>query len=73
MTSPTRTAIIRTIASSLCFDADPPAMRSLDRARVAAGQITDALVEAGALPAALGPVTTNGDGAAEFRLPVEVA
>lgn len=47
MTNPTRSAVVRTIASSLAFDADPPILRSLDKARAAAGSIVDALVDAG--------------------------
>jgi hypothetical protein len=42
-----RAAAIRVIASSLCFDQDPPPVRSLDKAKVAAGAILDALAQAG--------------------------
>jgi hypothetical protein len=56
-----RSAAVRIIASSLCFDQDPPPVRSLDKARVAAGDILDALAQAGMIdvdPAA--PGTSNG-------------
>lgn len=42
----TRQSVIRAIASSLAFDADPPYLRSLDKARAAGAHITDALVQA---------------------------
>lgn len=41
-----RSAVIRVVASSLCFDQDPPPVRSLDRARIAAAAIVDALADA---------------------------
>jgi len=41
-----RSAVIRVVASSLCFDQDPPPFRSLDKARVAAAAIVDALTDA---------------------------
>lgn len=50
--TPERAAAVRTVASSLVFDQDPPVVRSLDKARKAAGEIVDALVTAGILPAA---------------------
>ena len=46
MTIP-RGQAVRVVASSLCFDQDPPPVRSLDKARVAAGAIVDALAQAG--------------------------
>lgn len=52
--TPERAAAVRTVASSLVFDQDPPVVRSLDKARKAAGEIVDALVTAGILPAAYG-------------------
>ena len=61
-----RQVAVRTIASSLAFDGDSPALRSLDRARVAGAAVVDALVAAGILPAAYGdgdavvPVSSNG-------------
>lgn len=51
MTTITRSAAVRTIASSLCFDSDPPVIRVLGKAREAAESIYDALVGIGALPA----------------------
>lgn len=64
MPTHTRQSVIRLIASSLAFDADPPYLRSLDKARAAGAHITDALVQAGALPAEFagdeGEVTANG-------------
>jgi hypothetical protein len=51
MTTNPRQVAVRTIASSLAFDGDTPAMRSLDRARAAGAQVVDALVAAGILPA----------------------
>jgi hypothetical protein len=41
-----RSAVIRVVASSLCFDQDPPPVRSLDKARIAAAAIVDALADA---------------------------
>lgn len=66
--TPQRTAAVRTVASSLVFDQDPPVVRSLDKARTAAGEIVSALVAAGILPAEYADtpepvaelVTTNG-------------
>jgi hypothetical protein len=62
-----RQVAVRTIASSLAFDGDSPALRSLDRARVAGAAVVDALVAAGILPAdpysdggAPVPVSSNG-------------
>jgi hypothetical protein len=57
---PNRAALIRTIASSLAFDADPPYVRSLDKARAAAAGIVDALVDAGALDDTFREYTGNG-------------
>lgn len=48
-----RNAAIRAIASSLVFDHDPPIIRSLDKARAAAGGVVDTLVGAGILDAGL--------------------
>jgi hypothetical protein len=64
-----RQVAVRTIASSLAFDGDSPALRSLDRARVAGAAVVDALVAAGILPAdpygdADAPVTVSPNGAA---------
>lgn len=63
----TRQSVIRAIASSLAFDADPPYLRSLDKARAAGAHITDALVQAGILGPEYadngeddGEVTSNG-------------
>lgn len=60
-----RAAAVRTIASSLVFDHDPPLLRSLDKARAAAGGVVDALVGAGILPALYGfqgePAAADGD------------
>lgn len=39
--------VIRTVASSLCFDQDPAPIRQLDKARAAAAAVTRALVDAG--------------------------
>ena len=65
--------VIRTIAASLCFDQDPPPIKQLDKARVAAADITRALADAGIIELA------DGDGAGEFspapkepKLPLEV-
>lgn len=44
--TPERAAAVRTIASSLVFDQDPPVLRSLDKAKRAAAEIVDALVAA---------------------------
>jgi len=38
--------VVRIIASSLCFDSDPPIIRNLGKAREAAAGIYDALVGA---------------------------
>lgn len=46
MTIP-RGQAVRVVASSLCFDQDPPPVRSLDKARVAAAAIVTALAQAG--------------------------
>lgn len=43
----TKAKAVRVVASSLCFDQDPPPVRSLTNARIAAGGIIDALVDAG--------------------------
>lgn len=60
----TRQSVIRTIASSLAFDSDPPYLRALDKARAAGAHITDALVQAGVLGPEYaddeGEVSTNG-------------
>lgn len=56
-----RAHAVRIIASSLCFDQDPPPVRSLDKAKIAAGAILDALAAAGMMdvdPPA--PGTQNG-------------
>jgi hypothetical protein len=65
--------VIRTIASSLCFDQEPPPIKQLDKARHAAADITRALADAGI-------IELDGDGAAEFSpakdeppLPLEVS
>jgi len=68
MTMNPRQVAVRTIASSLAFDGDSPALRSLDRARVAGAQVVDALVAAGILPDSYAdpdgdvpaPVSANG-------------
>lgn len=62
-----RQVAIRTIASSLAFDGDTPALRSLDRARVAGAQVVDALVAAAILPASYAnddAVTVSANGSA---------
>lgn len=56
-----RTQVVRTIAASLCFDQDPAPIRSLDKARAAAADITQALADAGIIE-----LDANGDGAGEF-------
>lgn len=61
---PNRAALIRTIASSLAFDNDPPYVRSLDKARSAAAGIVDALVDAGALDSTYDNRTAHGDNGA---------
>lgn len=38
---------VRVVASSLCFDQDPPPIASLGKARAAAGHVVDALAAAG--------------------------
>lgn len=43
----TRAKAVRVVASSLCFDQDPPPVRSLTNARIAAAGIIDALADAG--------------------------
>ena len=59
MTIP-RGQAVRVVASSLCFDQDPPPVRSLDKARVAAGAIVDALAQAGMID--VDPADNNGGG-----------
>jgi hypothetical protein len=67
MTMNPRQVAVRTIASSLAFDGDSPALRSLDRARVAGAAVVDALVAAGILPDTYAdvdaPATVSANGA----------
>lgn len=59
----TRASAVRVVASSLCFDQDPPPIRSLASARVAAAAIVDALRDAGMIdtePAPEVPANDNG-------------
>jgi hypothetical protein len=67
MTTNPRQVAVRTIASSLAFDGDSPALRSLDKARVAGAAVVDALVAAGILPDTYAgedaPVTVSANGA----------
>jgi hypothetical protein len=55
-----RATAVRVIASSLCFDQDPPPVRSLDKAKIAAGAILDAMVQAGMIDVASQGGTSNG-------------
>lgn len=70
----TRSHVIRVVASSLCFDQDPPPIKRLDQARAAAADITQALADSGVIELI---ETTNGADEftpkAEPPLPLQVS
>lgn len=55
-----RAAAIRVIASSLCFDQEPPPIASLGKAKAAAAAVVDALAAAGMVDVADQGGTQNG-------------
>jgi hypothetical protein len=65
--------VIRTIASSLCFDQEPPPIKQLDKARHAAADITRALADAGIITLDDGPIAEFGPATDEPPLPLQVS